>query len=141
MKNRSMLLLAAGLIGLGGAVAAQPGEEAPASANILPPDMERSERFELMKHFAQSLGVRCTYCHVGEEGEPLSTYDFASEAKPAKRRARAMLRLTDMLNRQDDLPGEPRASMTDMSENRVTCYTCHRGQLTPATQPPAPDPS
>ena len=138
---KAYMLLALGLSGLGVAVAAHPGEAAHQEAgNILPADMERGARFELMKHFAQSLGVRCTYCHVGEEGQPLSTYDFASDAKPAKRRAREMMKLTHMLNQHPDLPGEDRASLTDMSQNRVTCYTCHRGQLIPASQLPPPEP-
>lgn len=139
---KTIALLALGLSSLGVAVAAHPGEDEHQKAgNVLPADMDQRERFELMKHFAQSLGVRCTHCHVGEEGQPLSTYDFESDAKPAKRRARAMLKLTYMLNQHEDLPGEDRASLTDMSQNRVTCYTCHRGDLTPATQVPPPEPA
>ena len=33
----------------------------------------------VMPGFTRALGVRCSYCHVGEEGESLSTYDFASD--------------------------------------------------------------
>ncbi|MBW0144668.1 c-type cytochrome [Sphingomicrobium clamense] len=108
------------------------------NAQVLPADTPKEEVTALMKHFAQSLGVRCSHCHVGEEGQPLSTYDFASDAKPAKRRARQMLEYTHMLNQDPRLPGEERASLTDMSENRVNCYTCHRGELTPATVIPQP---
>src|SRR5882757_2129612 len=65
---------------------------------ILPGDLPRAELLGTMKFFSQSLGVRCTHCHVGEEGKPLSTFDFASDAKDKKRTARAMLAMVAMLN-------------------------------------------
>jgi hypothetical protein len=43
--------------------------------------------------FTRALGVRCSYCHKGEEGKPVSTYDFASDENPNKNRAREMLRM------------------------------------------------
>jgi hypothetical protein len=86
-----------------------------------------------MKQFAQSLGVRCTFCHVGVDGRPLSTFDFASDAKPNKGIARDMLRLADRLNSQD-LP-----AIGGLIDPHVTCYTCHRGSTKPATMiPPTP---
>ena len=54
-----------------------------------------------MKFFAQSLGVRCTFCHVGIEGQPLSTFDFASDAKKEKLTARKMLVMVHRINSQD----------------------------------------
>src|SRR6185437_12934948 len=48
-----------------------------------------------------SLGVRCTYCHVGEEGKPLSTFDFASDAKDHKLTARKMLAMMHRINAED----------------------------------------
>lgn len=140
MYKLATMMLAAGLGAMGVSMAAaHPDAAEHESKNVLPADMSREARGELMKHFAQSLGVRCSYCHVGEEGAPLSTYDFMSDAKPAKDRARQMLLLTHQLNMDEKLPGEERASLTDMSENRVTCYTCHRGQLRPATMVPPPE--
>ena len=140
MRRIATSMLVGGLAMLGVSMAyAHPDAAEHAKHNVLPADMDRGERLELMKHFAQSLGVRCSYCHVGEEGAPLSTYDFASDAKPAKGRARQMLMLTHALNQNDKLPGEDRASLTDMSQNRVTCYTCHRGELRPATMVPPPE--
>ena len=46
-----------------------------------------------MRGFTFSLGVQCSYCHVGVEGEPISTYNFASDANPNKDRAREMINL------------------------------------------------
>ncbi len=49
-----------------------------------------------MKGFTRALGVRCSHCHVG--GNPLSTYDFASDENPNKGRAREMLRMLNSIN-------------------------------------------
>ena len=83
-----------------------------------------------MKFFAQSLGVRCTFCHVGTEGQPLSSFDFASDAKREKQTARMMLAMVQRINTQD-------FGVTDMSKSRVTCFTCHRGSEHPLTAPSA----
>ena len=51
-----------------------------------------------MRGFSRALGVRCQYCHVGEEGQPLSEFDFASDDNPNKDRAREMLRMLGTVN-------------------------------------------
>lgn len=98
---------------------------------VLPKTTSRAELLDTMKRFAQSLGVRCSHCHVGEEGQPLSTFDFASDKKANKAIARDMLRLVHRLNTKD-LP-----AIGGLDEPRVTCYTCHRGAKEPARTPPA----
>ena len=82
----------------------------------------------VMRGFTRALGVRCTYCHVGEEGKPLSTYDFASDANPNKDRARAMLKMLGSIN--DQLKTFPASS-----DKRVNmwCHTCHMGKARPTT--------
>jgi len=102
---------------------------------VLPSGISRAELISTMKLFTQSLGVRCTYCHVGEEGKPLSTFDFASDAKAKKQTARAMLAMVSALNNKTlpDATGPP--------DVEVTCYTCHRGATKPLTAPPPPDPA
>lgn len=105
------------------------------NAKVLPADIGRDRLRNTMVSFSRSLGVRCTFCHVGEEGAPLSTFDFASDARPHKEIARGMLRMVQRLNGQD-LP-----AMVGESESgrpRVTCFTCHRGSEHPATAPPPP---
>ncbi len=96
---------------------------------VLPSGIGRADLISTMKLFSQSLGVRCTFCHVGEEGKPLSTFDFASDAKDHKDTARGMLRMADRLNAE--LPG-----ITGLPDARVTCFTCHRGSTKPLTAPP-----
>src|ERR1041385_2933834 len=82
----------------------------------------------VMKGFTNALGVRCSYCHVGEEGKSLATYDFASDANPNKDRARDMLRMLGSINEQlQKIPssGEKRVNMW--------CHTCHAGRARPMT--------
>src|SRR5688572_17385474 len=134
--NREKLLLAAGCAALLAAAASAQPIAAPAASpafknlQLLSKDITREQLMQNMKFFAQSLGVRCVHCHVGEEGKPLSTFDFASDAKKEKQAARAMLRMVHKINSED-------FGVKDFSNVRVTCYTCHRGALKPATFPPS----
>ena len=101
------------------------------SLMVLPKTISRADLLNTMKTFSQSLGVRCTHCHVGEEGKPLSTFDFASDKKANKAIARDMLRLVHRLNTKD-LP-----AIGGLESPQVTCYTCHRGSKEPAKTVPA----
>jgi hypothetical protein len=73
--------------------------EKPKNLRVLPKDWPGSRLRPVMVGFTRALGVRCSYCHKGEEGKPLSTYDFASDENPNKNRAREMYR---MLGEIDD---------------------------------------
>lgn len=82
----------------------------------------------MMRNFSVGLGVRCTHCHLGEEGKPLSTFDFASDEKRTKLVAREMMRMVDDINgRLQTLPGRTADGL------QVTCATCHRGVSRPIT--------
>lgn len=137
MLKMPTLMLAAATIALGGAAIGAETEQSRPLENVkvIPKDTPRGEVVELMKHFTRALGVRCTYCHVGEEGEPLSTYDFASDAKREKKMARFMMRMTYDINDRH-FGDEARASVTNMQANEVTCYTCHRGSTDPLRDRP-----
>ena len=95
---------------------------------VLPQDITAPQLLGTMKFFAQSLGVRCSFCHVGTDGQPLSTYDFASDAKPNKDIARGMIRMVKEIN--GNLP-----AITGEADSKITCFTCHRGSQHPATAP------
>ena len=94
---------------------------------VLPKDSPARVVVGTMKGFANHLGVRCQFCHVGKEGLPLEEFDFVSDEIPQKKTARIMMRLTDDINKQLDA-AVPRAAGADA---RVTCITCHRGKSTP----------
>lgn len=94
---------------------------------ILPKEISRPELVKLMRGYATSLGARCHHCHVGEEGMPLSEFDFASDSKPQKRIARSMMRMVREINEKHIEPLE-----TDRADKvEVTCRTCHHGQAIP----------
>jgi len=105
---------------------------------VLPPDMPRAELVEVMKGFTRSLGVRCSTCHMGEEGKPLTTYDFASDEKQAKRNARLMLQMVKEINGKHLTAVMPESGAKPIT---VTCYTCHRGSRQPAGPAPVPPPA
>jgi len=98
---------------------------------VLPKDAPARVVVGTMKGFANNLGVRCQFCHVGKEGLPLEEFDFVSDEIPQKKTARIMMRLTDDINKQLDA-AVPRAAGV---EARVTCITCHRGKSMPTKEP------
>ena len=79
-----------------------------------------------MQHFVQALGVSCGGCHVGRG-------NFASDDNARKVKARQMIEMTKTLNKQffdGHTPAEGESVL-----GRVTCYTCHQGELKPKTAP------
>src|SRR5215510_15055941 len=79
--------------------------------------MPASRLMSAMSRLTQSLGVDCSHCHVPDA--------LDKDDKPAKQTARKMFELVRTIN-------------ATLGANRVTCYTCHRGQPQPASAPPAP---
>lgn len=92
---------------------------------VLPEETDAQTLRSTMHDFTHALGVRCHYCHVGEEGKPFTEWDFASDDKPAKATAREMMRL--LADVKESL------ARIDPSGERVTmeCATCHRGAARP----------
>jgi tetratricopeptide (TPR) repeat protein len=102
--------------------------EKPKNLQVLPKDWPGKRLQPVMTGFTRALGVRCSYCHKGEEGRPLSTFDFASDDNPNKNRAREMLRMLEDINghlKKIDPSGDQRVNMW--------CNTCHRGRPRPMT--------
>lgn len=102
---------------------------------VLPKDMPVRDVVALMRSFSFALDVRCQHCHVGE-GNDLSKFDFASDAKPAKAVARQMLELVAVISQRVAPIGQPAPA----GEAKVTCFTCHRGALKPLTRAPGGQP-
>jgi len=127
----ALALAAAGLVAAlitTGTTHAQAGPFPPASLRnlqVLPKNAPVPAVIDLMKELTRALGVRCDHCHVGVDGQPLTTFDFVSDQKKEKATARVMFRLVDQVNNALDqaVPGE--------ETNRVTCFTCHGGRKTP----------
>lgn len=123
-----VLLLAAALL-QGGPAAAQ-GRFPPDSfknLKVLPKTISPRALLDTMRGFAQALGVRCVYCHVGKEGQPLDSVNFAADDKRPKKVARVMMHMVMHINGEHlaDVPDRPKPVVV------VRCATCHRGIARP----------
>jgi tetratricopeptide (TPR) repeat protein len=102
--------------------------EKPKNLQVLPKDFTGKKLQPVMIGFTRALGVRCSHCHVGQEGKPLSTYDFPSDQNPNKERAREMYRMLGSVNdhlKRINPSGDKRVNMW--------CHTCHQGRPRPMT--------
>ncbi len=127
-----VIVIAFGLVATAASAAAQtPGRFPPDSlvnTKVIPHNTPVPAVIGMMRNFAVGLGVRCTHCHLGEEGKPLSTFDFASDEKRTKLVAREMMRMVaDINTRLQTLPGRAADGV------QVTCATCHHGLSRPTT--------
>lgn len=117
--------------GLLGAVAASMATagifDDPKNLKVLPPEIAPQDLRQVMRGFSLELGVSCEGCHVGEPGQPLDSFDFASDEKATKVVARQMMKMLDDINdRQFAALDRPPAERI-----AVRCVTCHRGLAKP----------
>jgi len=121
MRLFALLIVAIGLC-------AQPPQDAPKKGGGRAPQNLKVLKAgvdlrQVMGTYASGLGVRCDHCHV--------MGNFASDENPKKETARRMIVMVQEIN----------AKFPDGQEH-VTCYTCHRGAVTPLTAaPPATPPA
>jgi tetratricopeptide (TPR) repeat protein len=94
---------------------------------VFPKNVERERLLGAMRGFTAALGVRCPYCHVGQEGMPLDSFNFTSDDKRTKRTARLMMQMVQRINDSTlaQVPERPTPSVD------ATCWTCHRGVARP----------
>ena len=97
--------------------------ENPENLTVLPESVKGEQLGAIMRNFSSALGVRCSYCHVGQG--PLSEYDFVSDEKLAKEKTRLMMKMTRAIN-QDHIAGLAEHEEEPQDRIRVTCMTCHR---------------
>lgn len=123
-------LWTSGLVLIAGSLAAQPPGRFPpdslVNTHVIPRTTPVTQVIGMMRNITGGLGVRCQFCHVGEEGLPLERFDFATDEKRTKLVARQMMRMVQEINRRlDTIPGRPTPPL------EVTCTTCHRGVSRP----------
>lgn len=108
---------------------AQYPPKATTNLQVLPPTISVDSLLETMAGFTRALGVRCTYCHEGRDGQPLDSINFASDLRPAKEKARLMLRMVAAIN------GDHLSRLSSRRAPAVTvgCFTCHHGLAVPRT--------
>jgi hypothetical protein len=85
-------------------------------------DTELQRTMNMMR---ASLGTHCDHCHVIKE-----QWDFASDEKPRKQRAREMIQMVMDMNRTQF-----------GGRSVISCYTCHRGAIRPVNTVPLPTPA
>jgi len=76
---------------------------------------------QTMGMFAASLSLNCTDCHVPQS---LSSWEKYAEDVPRKQTARRMMLMVSAMNKANF-----------GGRNVITCYTCHRGGVTPKAIP------
>ena len=98
----------------------------PQNLQVLPKDWTLQQVQMHMRTFTAALGVECTHCHVG------TMADRSKDDNPKKAVARKMIQMVNAIN-ADMLKGIGDAPAAGAA--KVTCFTCHRGQLKPLTAP------
>jgi hypothetical protein len=104
-----------------------PWENPVQNMKVLPDTISADELRQQMVGFAQSLGVRCWYCHDDSKGKKLNEIDFVSDVKPQKEIAREMIRMSQVINKQHI----SKIKSANPNADNVACMTCHRGYPKP----------
>src|SRR5438045_2302517 len=87
--------------------------------------MPASQLIPVMNYFATSMGRRCNFCHVNNNGQ----WDYTADTKPEKNTAREMIKMVLDINKTNF-----------KGQLQVSCYTCHRGRNQPQSIPTLPLP-
>ena len=113
----------------------------PQNLKVLPKDWTRQQVQALMRTFTSALGVQCTHCHAGTPPQ----LNYAADEKPTKEVARKMIHMVMHINEEhlkgigSAAPATPPAPNAPPplgdGPQKVSCFTCHRGQLKPLTAP------
>ena len=116
-----------------------PGGQAPgrgpANLKVLPKTWTRQQVGAVMTTFTESLGVTCAHCHAEDPNAPPpaagqpARLDYALDTKKEKDVARDMIKMVMTINTDTKAIGD--AAMPE----KVSCFTCHRGDKKPAFTP------
>lgn len=113
-----------------GVAAVKPPKGQYTNLQVLPADISAKQLNKIMvDEFEDGLGVTCVFCHA--ENKDTHKPDYASDEKPEKEIARAMMRMTSGINEQYF---ELKHPMVGDSIIAVTCNTCHNGQPRPGNE-------
>ena len=97
-----------------------PAQGAPEHKNlqVLDKNISKDDLKKMMEGFAAQLGVKCAFCHVGEQ--------YEKDDRKQKTDARRMIRLVaDMKARKADY------FKATVKESAIQCAMCHRGKPQP----------
>lgn len=94
---------------------------------VLPKNISSKDLSRIMvDEFAGGVGMSCNSCHAKENNS--EKLNYASDAKPEKQIARAMMRMTLKINKKYFGIEKPLIGAPVLA---VSCATCHRGQPRP----------
>ena len=115
------------LLGLVSAAGQAPGQDAQMAENVFKnvqvlKGIPADEFMDAMGMFSASLGYDCVSCHSPNIYN--DRVNGFAETTPTIQRARQMVLMMNAMNRT-----------YFAGEQRLTCFTCHRGQVTPANIP------
>ncbi len=83
---------------------------------VLDKNITADELRAVMETFTAQLGVKCTQCHILDE--------YHKDDREHKQKARKMLQLLDYLRQNAESYFGP-----EMDPEKLSCWTCHRGQV------------
>lgn len=130
MKRKPKILSSLILVVTISVAAIQPGKVKPCefkNLKVLPKNISSKDLNKIMvDEFQDDIGISCNFCHA--ENKETHKPDYASDAKPEKEIARAMMRMTIGINQQ--YFGIEHLTIGD-SSLAITCATCHHGQPHP----------
>ena len=131
MKQLTVLMLLTGAIVLISAtIKPNTGSGQYTNLKVLPGKISSKELLGIMTDdIDDGLGVSCGFCHATAAGG--HGLDFASDAKPEKRIARGMMRMTLALNKKYFKVRRPLLGAPALV---LTCATCHNGQALPVME-------
>lgn len=110
---------------------------------VLPEGLGGGDLRAVMLGFSRALGVNCYHCHVGGPELQLHEFDFVSDRKAEKGKAREMMRMVRAINgewlpRVEAIDGGREEAGEGVADGghagapvEVGCVTCHRGQPRP----------
>lgn len=105
----------------------QKKEEPFKNLQVLPKDISSKDLSHIMvDDFSDGLGMSCKNCHAKEKDS--EKLDYASDAKPEKQIARAMMQMTLKINKDYFNIDQPAIGTSVLA---VSCVTCHKGQPHP----------
>jgi len=125
INKKFKVMVALTIAGIISAASVKPGSSKNDYTNlqVLPKDIAPKDLQRIMvDEFEDGLGVGCNFCHAQEKGS--LHLDYASDAKPEKEIARAMMRMTMDINKKYFAVEQPLIGDSVMA---ISCSNCHHG--------------
>jgi hypothetical protein len=129
INKKFKVMVALTIAGIISAASVKPGSSKNDYTNlqVLPKDIAPKDLQRIMvDEFEDGLGVGCNFCHAQEKGS--LHLDYASDAKPEKEIARAMMRMTMDINKKYFVVEQPLIGDSLMT---ISCSNCHHGTAHP----------